>query len=316
MASSPITGLHHVTAFAGDPVANRRFYTEALGLRLVKRTVNFDDPSTHHLYYGDRDGSPGTLLTHFPRRGTARGRHGGGEIVETVLAVRAGSLDAWARRLEGFGGSVERREGAIEAGRPSVHVGDPDDMRLALIEDDALASDASSVGPVERMILSVADGELTAAFLTAHLGFRVLRAAADRIDLAIGDAAPTAPTAKPGQRLALRIEPEHTQQPMGAGTVHHVAWRVPNDAAQASLRSALVDAGIAVTPVLDRQYFRSIYFRVPSGHPGGIVFEVATDGPGFAVDEPSESLGTRLMLPPQYESRRAEIERRLPSLEA
>jgi glyoxalase family protein len=311
MTASLITGVHHVTAFASDPIANRRFYTEVLGLRLVKRTVNFDDPSTHHLYYGDRGGAPGTLLTHFPSPRTARGRHGGGEISETVMSVGVGTLDAWQARLERFGVGVDRRIGAVEPDRPSLHVGDPDDMRIALVEDASVAADASMVGPIERVVLSVADGEATAAFLTSHLGFGVLRASKAGIDLAIGDTSIPAP----GQRLSLRIEPDRTQQPMGAGTVHHVAWRVPTDTAQASLRTALVNAGIAVTPILDRQYFRSIYFRVPCGHPNGIVFEVATDGPGFAVDEPLETLGTRLMLPPRYEARRSDIERLLPALD-
>lgn len=299
-----ITGLHHVTAFAKDPRANLAFYTTALGLRLVKRTVNFDDPFTYHLYYGDQFGSPGTLLTHFPQPTAARARHGGSEILETTLAVAAGSLDACKARLLAVGTAVTDEE---DAGRRTLRFADPDGMLLAAIEDatatapsaPAESADASLVG-IERVTISVPDAKATIGFLEQTLGFATAAVRGPQHDLTLG-------AGGIGQRLTILDEPDRMRQPMGAGTVHHVAWRVPDEAAQRRIADELRRRGVAPTPVMDRQYFRSIYFRIP----GGVLFEIATDGPGFDVDEPRESLGASLKLPPQHEPKRLILEQQL-----
>lgn len=294
-----ITGLHHVTAFAKDPATNVRFYTEVLGLRLVKRTVNFDDPLTYHLYYGDPLGSPGTLLTHFPHPAAARARHGGSEITDIMLAIPRGSLGAWRRRLDAAKALDERPADGL-AGLRFV---DPDGMRFGLVEVDASTDGTDGIRGIERPVITVPDAERTIAFLARGFGFTVAASEGNCHDLTVG-------AGGLGQRLRIVEEPALARQPMGAGTIHHVAWRVPDEAAQRTVREALRAAGAAPTAVIDRQYFRSIYVSVP----GGILFEVATDGPGFDVDEPRELLGTSLMLPPQHEPRRAEIERTLPPL--
>lgn len=290
-----ITGLHHVTAFASDPLANVRFYTRSLGLRLVKRTVNFDDPTTYHLYYGDAVGSPGTLLTHFPQPRAARARHGTGEIAETILAGARGSLGSWRRRLAEAG--VEHTAGMIESlGIDGVTFADPDGMQLAIVEGDV----PEGALPVERAVLRVPDAAATLRFLADALGFVPAGSRGAHHDLALG-------AGGVGQRLTVVHDSASPHEPMAAGTVHHIAWRVPDADAQRRAAERVRSAGVAVTPVMDRQYFRSIYFRIP----GGIVFEIATDGPGFDVDESRESLGTALKLPPQYERRREEISRQL-----
>ncbi len=296
MSDPLVTGLHHVTAFAKDPRANLRFYTEVLGLRLVKRTVNFDDPLTYHLYYGDEQGSPGTLLTHFPHPNAKRGRHGSPEIIETILGIPRGSADAWQERLRGHGVDVER-------GDDRVAFEDHDGMRFALVEIGA-PDDAHAIRRIEGVAIRVPDVGETVGFLRELLGFRIESSGADRAVLTAGDE-------HEPQRIELVHAPVDPRTSMGAGTVHHVAWRVPDNAAQARAAAALRDARVPVTPVMDRQYFRSIYFRIPAG----VVFEIATDGPGFAIDEPAASLGSALRLPPQYEPRRAEIEAHLVPLD-
>lgn len=301
-----VTGLHHVTAFAKSPTENLRFHTRVLGLRLIKRTVNFDDPTTYHLYYGDATGSPGTLLTHFPHPLAAPGAHGGSEITDTLLEVPEGSLDFWRSRLAAAG--VAYSDASIA---PGLAFEDPDGMRYALVERPGSPSPTrwsggpdggSAIRRIAGVGIHVADADETSAFLSEVLGFREVVAVGARRTLEI----------EPDRsRIELVDDPKTPHRPMGAGTVHHVAWRVPDDAAQRRASEALVSAGIAVTPVRDRQYFRSIYFRIP----GGVLFEIATDGPGFAIDEPVERLGTSLKLPPQYETHRAAIEQALPPLE-
>lgn len=290
-----VTGIHHVTAFAKDPIANHRFYTDVLGLRMVKKTVNFDDPLTYHLYFGDDVGSPGTLLTHFPHPHAKLGVHGSPEILETVLTIKNGTLDIWLERLKAQGVTTERDD---HTGR--ITFADHDGMRFALVETDALGTADHSVTGIDSVVIRVPDLAQTRGFLRDAMGFTEADAAAGRSRLVLDDDAP-------GRRLELIEVPADRRTSMGAGTVHHVAWRVPDDAAQAAAATALNAAGVGVTPVMDRQYFRSIYFRIP----GGVVFEIATDGPGFDVDEPRDTLGEALKLPPQYEPRRAELEAHL-----
>ena len=293
-----LTGLHHVTAFAGNPGRHAAFYRHDLGLRLVKRTVNFDDPTTYHLYYGDEHGSPGTLITHFPHLYAKPGRHGVPEILVTRLAVPDGSLAVWRDRLD------KHRPAFSDAGT-ALAVSDPDGMRLELIETPARGGYAGGGVPDELAITGVHSvgvhlRELasTIDLLTDALGFRVAERDDRRAMLSLGER---------HAELELVADPTGPDSKMSAGTVHHVAWRVADDDAQAEAAGRLRSARIAVTPVLDRHYFRSIYFRIP----GGVVFEIATDGPGFAVDEPPAQLGESLMLPPQYEHRRSEIEAQL-----
>jgi glyoxalase family protein len=303
MAEPLITGVHHVTALAGDPRENHAFYTEVLGLRLVKRTVNFDDPTTYHLYFGDRVGSPGTLLTHFPHPHARPGVHGSPEIRETLLRAPMGSFGYWGERLAKFGVAAR----VVDAsGGPRLAFEDPHGMRFALTESDAAAGvdvytdggvDAvHAIMGIEGATIFVPSVDETAGFLSDVLGFTVEAADERGARLRLLDG--------PGQRLELAPPDGDGGSRLGAGVVHHIAWRVPSDAAQAELAERLVAAGLNVTPQQDRQYFRSIYFRIP----GGVIFEVATDGPGFDVDEPVDALGESIKLPPQYEPRREEIE--------
>jgi glyoxalase family protein len=301
-----ILGIHHVTAIAGDPQANIDFYTGVLGLRLVKLTVNFDDPTTYHLYYGDGLGRPGTLMTFFPWPGAAPGRIGTGQVAVTSFAVPEGALEFWRGRIEG---AAETRS---PFGDRVLALTDPDGLRLEIAAsretDPARAWEQGPVPPeyairgFHRVTLSVEAAERTAALLTETMGLRetAREGARFRFEAAAGGAGATvdligAPEEKPGR--------------VSVGTVHHVAWRTPDEDQQARWRATLTTGQrYNVTPVIDRKYFRSIYFR----EPGGVLFEIATDRPGMAVDEPANELGSRLVLPERLEASRAEIEKRLP----
>lgn len=312
-----ITGIHHVTAFAGEAARHRRFYTDALGLDLVKRTVNFDAPTMWHLYYGLAGGAPGTLLTHFPGAdgdgadAPPRTRLAGREIGLVTMSVAPGTLGAMRDRLASSGVATTT---TTAFGREGLMLVDPDGMALR-IEEHARRQQPDAAAEVARVALHVPDARETSAFLESVFGFRetaredrVLRLALIEGD-GEGDGEGGGDGGS-GREIDVVHAPELRPAQNAAGSVHHVAWRVPDDAAQAAARRALLAAGVAVTEVRDRQYFRSIYFRIP----GGVLFEIATDGPGFAVDEPAGSLGRALRLPPQYEPRRADIAARLPSL--
>lgn len=314
-----ITGLHHVTAFAKDPRKNVGFYTGVLGLRLVKKTVNFDDPFTYHLYYGDHAGNPGTLLTHFPNPMNARGAHGSNEIQRTTLAVGVGSLGFWRDRLASMGVEVAR---VLSFGQDALQFEDHDGMRFRMVEQarpmglaedrerEGIARDHAIVG-IAGVDIHVQDAGPTVAFLRDVLGFEVQRTegAATWLSLHRGSDGPIE-AAPLGQRLVV-VEDSSAHVPMGAGTVHHVAWRAPTLAVQKAAAEAVRAARLGVTPVIDRQYFQSIYFRIP----GGVVFEIATDAPGFAVDEPLETLGQSLQLPSQHEPLRERLAKTLVPLE-
>ena len=286
-----ITGIHHVTAFARDPAQNIAFYTKTLGLRLVKRTINFDDPTIPHFYFGDRAGAPGTILTHFPDPRMKQGVRGAPEIRETTLAIPLGSIDDWRARLNDRGVHNDIVESLGEA---RLRFPDPDGMRLALVERPG----ASASRPqIDSISIHVPDAHETERFLALAFGFERSDTDGARTKLA---------HASFDQRIELVNSPNEPIAKLAAGSVHHVAWRVPNEEAQQEVASRLRTLGIATTSVRDRHYFRSIYFRIP----GGVIFEVATDGPGFAIDEPPESL----RLPPQYEPRREELQNALAPL--
>lgn len=305
----PIQGLHHITAFAKDPQRNVDFYHNGLGQRLVKTTVNFDDPGTYHLYYGDEVGTPGTIMTFFPWPRAARGVRGNGEVGASAYTIGAESLDYWRKRLVDFGAPVSSEE--TRFGYDVLTFDDPDGMSLELIvSDDPATFQFWEEGPVPAahalrgfhgVTLWLAEAEPTAALLTEQMGYEFVGQEENRWRF-------KGSSNNIGMYLDLLIDPKRPSGRMGAGSVHHIAFRTRDDTEQLEYQQSLSRAGFGVTPVRDRQYFHSIYFRSP----GGVLFEVATDAPGFAIDEPVEALGQSLKLPPWLESQRANIERALP----
>ena len=307
-----LTGLHHVTAVAGDPRRNVDFYTHVLGLRLIKRTVNFDDPSTYHLYYGDSVGTPGSVLTFFPWAGIRRGRPGHGQAYATAFSVPAGSLDFWAARLRAHG--VAPATPIVRFGDEALAFTDPDGLVLELIatsESDARPahahpeiSAAHGIRGFHSITLAVTAAGPTAALLTGPMGYRATQTSPGRTRYTVA-------TGGPGSYVDLLVDPKLPRGLPGAGTVHHIAFRTPDDTSQAKAREILVGLDLQVSPVMDRNYFHSIYYREPEG----VLFEIATDNPGFTVDEPLATLGHALKLPAQYEPQRAEIEAHLPKID-
>ena len=313
MPTPPCPGLHHVTAICGDAQVNADFYVGTLGLRLVKRTVNFDDPGSYHLYYGDHSGQPGSLLTFFAWPGARRGRPGAGQVAAVTLAVPAASLDFWGERLVARGVAV--RPAVVRFGEPTLAFTDPDGMPVELAGVTAVApgfepTPAAGV-PVEHGIrgvravtLSERDAAPTAALLTARFGYRSAGEDNGRTRLRPADGT-TGISA-----VDLLARPDAPVGNVAVGSVHHVAFRARDDAEQTLWQRELDDHGLGVSPVMDRTYFHSIYFR----EPGGVLFEIATDGPGFTDDETLANLGRALKLPPGLEARRAAVERALPPL--
>lgn len=312
-----IRGIHHVTAIASDPQRNLDFYAGVLGLRLVKRTVNFDDPQTYHFYYGDEVGHPGSILTFFPWPGARRGRQGTGQVAVTSFAVLPTALGFWIERLLRHG---VKYEGPTKRGPPGADAGqvisfkDHDGLMLEIVAHAAAEArpawgDApgisrdNAIHGFHGVTLWVGEGEPTEKVLVDTLGFRPLREEGGTRRFESGDGGP-------GTLVAVRSIGGFVQGAGGAGTVHHVAWCVADDATQLAVRERVVEAGLHPTPVIDRNYFHSVYFR----EPGGVLYELATVPPGFAIDEPVERLGERLMLPRQYEPHRAEIEAVLPRI--
>jgi glyoxalase family protein len=310
--SMSIHGIHHITSLASDAQQNVNFYAGFLGLRLVKQTVNFDAPDVYHLYYGDEIGRPGTILTFFPFPDAARGKRGTGETSAVAFTVPSGSFDFWVPRLSRKGIPFLGPE--TRFGEKFVSFEDPDGMVVELFEG-ALGNGWAgwSGGPVETryairkfhgITLTHRSAAATAAFLTEDLGFTAGGAEGNRHRFLAGSG--------DGQALIDIIEDSASPPArQSAGSVHHIAWRAKDDAEQLEWRQELRKKGAAPTQVMDRQYFHSIYFR----EPGGVLFEIATDPPGFSIDEPVDSLGSRLQLPPWLEPERAVIERHLPPLE-
>ena len=306
-----VNGLHHITAISGPAQENLDFYAGVLGMRLVKRSVNQDDPGTYHLFYADAEGRPGTDLTFFPWAQMAPPRDGYGRAMETSLEVRPGSLDYWGARLEKYGvttQSVESRFGDRVLPFTDVH-----GLRLALVEPARHARaeftpwDSSPVA-AEHQIRGLYGAQLwqrdagpTARFLMNTLGFVELGSEGDWTRYGFEHASGV---------VDIRVVPDARRGQWGVGSVHHLAWRVDDEAHQLAVREAVEEIGGSPTPVIDRFWFKSVYFQ----EPGGVLFELATDGPGFAVDEDPAHLGETLVLPPFLEKHRTDIEAVLPTL--
>ena len=312
-----VLGIHHVTAIASDPQRNLDFYTGFLGLRFVKRTVNFDDPQTYHFYYGDEVGTPGTIMTFFPWPGAHRGRQGTGQVAVTSFAVVPSALGFWLERLIRHG---IRFEGPTKRGTTPgdteqvLAFRDHDGLMLEIVAHPGAEARTGWRGapgvPSENAIrgfhtvtLWEESGDDTERLLVDTLGFRPLREEEGMRRYTVGEGGP-------GSLVDVRTIGAFPEAASGAGTVHHIAWSVADDDAEVALRQRVLDAGFEPTPVIDRHYFHSVYFR----EPGGVLFELATNPPGFTVDEPVETLGQRLMLPAQYEPFRAQLEAALPAI--
>lgn len=304
-----LTGIHHVTAICGDPQQAIAFYAGTLGLRLVKRTVNFDDPSAYHLYFGDADGNPGSIVTFFAWPRAAHGRMGVGQVTALALAAPRGSLGFWARRLEAHGVAIDRREERF--GEQLIRFHDPDGLPVEIVASDPVEHHPTwPVGDIPEEVairalhsVTATIGPVASAARMYHevLGFREASRDGRRRRFEIGQGGA-------GALLDVVDGGDEGRGRIAVGQVHHVAWRTPSDEEELAWRERLLVSGRPVTPILDRQYFRSIYFH----EPGGVLFEIATDPPGFARDEPLASLGTRLLLPPWLEPWRGRIEEALP----
>ena len=306
-----ILGIHHITAIAGDAQRNYDFYSKVLGLRMVKKTVNFDDPGTYHFYYGNEHGTPGTILTFFPWMNVRQGAAGVGMATEIGYSVPADSLGFWAERFKA--NNVKHDQPLERLGEIILPFSDPDGLQLKLVvpekedsrkawETNDVKADAATKG-FHSITLTLRNMKPTAKVLTDVFGYKLLkqegnfyRFVTDAIDNAAIVDIFEDPTGKPG---------------IGAGgTNHHVAFRVKDEETLMAFREKVIAHGLNITPKIDRNYFFSLYFR----EPGGVLFEIATDNPGFDIDESVGELGTHLKLPIQYEPQRSEIEKILPAL--
>ncbi len=308
-----VLGLHHVTAIAGSPQDNIDFYSGVLGLRLVKRSVNQDDPATYHLFYADAEGRPGTDLTFFPWGQLPPKRAGTGLSMEVSLAVPPGSLPYWSDRLPRYGIGLGSSE--LRFGERTLPFTDPHGLEVALVEsDNALRRPftpwAEGPVPAEHQVRGLhgariweRDAAATGRFLTDVLGLHFQGQEDAWMRFSVRDG-------RSGSHIDVRGFPDLARGTWGVGGIHHLAWRVADDDHQREMREQVRASGIEPTPVIDRFWFKSVYFN----EPGGVIFELATDGPGFTVDEPSDQLGELLVLPPWLEPHRAHIEAALPPL--
>ena len=313
MASPALSGLHHVTALSGAAQENLSFYTGVLGLRRVKTTVNFDDPKTHHLYYGDTVGQPGTIITFFPWPRTRQGRAGAGMVGAVAFAVPAGTLDEWEAHLDEATVTARR---TTRFGDPLLQFDDPSGLTLELVATDAMENPDAwtpdgisadrALQSLHAPTLPVFADDRTLDLFTDLFGWTEIDEENDRHRL-------QAPDAERAHLVDLQVRDRHPSGRMGQGTVHHVAFRARDAQEQRHWQTTLREHDIQVTDVKDRQYFQSIYFRDPTWT-SGILFEIATDGPGFETDEPPDALGRTLQLPDWLETRRTELERALPTL--
>ena len=306
-------GIHHVTAIAGDPIGNIDFYTRKLGLRFVKKTVNFDEPSTYHFYYGDEIGSPGTILTFFPWTTAPAGQRGAGEAHQTAFRIPQRSIDYWTKRF--IEKEIPHQPQEMRFGEPVLPFTDHDGMALALVgiagaenepawSNDDIPSEHAIRG-FQGVMLLLNSAQKSAAILTDVLGFREVAEEGSVTRFAVAGNAR-------GGAVDIHLAEGAVRGHQGRGSVHHIAFRVPDDEQQRQMAEKLISAhGRHPTEQKNRNYFRSVYFR----EPGGVLFEIATDIPGFAVDEPVKALGRDLKLPKFLEPQRTEIERALPALE-
>lgn len=320
-AGDDICGIHHVTAIASDPQRNVDFYTSVLGLRLVKLTVNFDDPGTYHLYFGDEFGCPGTILTFFPWPSAPKGYRGTGQVITTSFLIPENSVSYWTSKLKDknipFKRSIKRFNDETV-----ITIYDPDGLELELVAHNSAKYMNGNVwkqGPIPEELairgfysatLSVDGYEYTSSVLTDVLGFNLIREEGSRCRFQLPKKQSEDKESDGANIVDVLCLPYTSRGYVGVGTVHHIAWRTPTDEQQKRLRSKVVQAGLNATPVIDRVYFHSVYFR----EPGGVLFEIATNPPGFAIDEKQEELGTRLMLPKWLEPVRKDLEKTLPPL--
>ena len=346
-AHPSILGIHHITAIAGNPQKNIDFYTSFLGLRLVKLTVNFDDPQTYHFYYGDEMGRPGTILTFFPWQSMPRGFRGTGQVITTSFLIPENSIEYWINRLKSQGisytGPTKRFDDNKEGGNSSsgcyeqvITLYDPDGMEIELVAHKDAETKKDHVwrrGPIPEdhatrgfhsATLSLEGYERTADLLTENMGFSKTKSEGSRFRFEIKDKDKEKIiddfySNKQKRELDLLNSPSavdlvclpYTQRgSMGVGTVHHIAWRTPTDASQLDMRKIIINTGLDATPIIDRTYFHSVYFR----EPGGILFEIATDPPGFTVDQKEEDLGQKLLLPEWLKPDRKYLEKVLPKI--
>lgn len=313
MKTTHVSGIHHITAIAGPPQENHRFYTEILGLRLVKKSINQDVPDTYHLFFADGAGNPGTDLTFFPWPDMGPGRVGAGVWGEVSFVIPPGSMEYWQERLTTAG--IEVRQPETRFGESVLPFVDPHGMTLSLTETETYEQfafdrwDRSPV-PADYQIralgsvrLTVRDDSSTTEFLAEAFGFSYAATDGAWNRYTVGEGAG-------GQRIDIRVDADAPRGKWGVGAVHHVAFRIPDDEQELTVRSQIVEGGGQPSPVIDRFWFKSVYVREPSG----ALCEVATDGPGFAADEDAHHLGESLVLPPWYESQRAQIEAILPKL--
>jgi glyoxalase family protein len=305
--NNKIKGLHHVTAIASDAQKNFDFYAGILGMRMVKKTVNFDDPGVYHLYYGNKEGSPGTIMTFFIYPGIAGGRKGKGQATLTSFSISAGSLDYWMKRLDKFNISHTKTKKLFE-GESFIYFEDYDGLGIELVANAKDMREGYGEGPVppghsikgfHGVTLREENPDITARLLTGLMDHKLVAEKSGRLRFS--------PDGKPGSIVDITSHSDGQWGLGGNGTVHHVAFATPSDGSQMEVRNRLFGNGLNVTPVIDRKYFHSIYFR----EPGGVLFEVATEPPGMAVDEDPEHLGETLQLPPWEEHNRKDIEKRL-----
>ena len=311
--NSKIPGLHHVTAIASDPQRNLDFYVGLLGLRFVKRTVNFDDPGTYHFYFGDNRGTPGTILTFFPWPGARRGIRGTGQVEATAFAISPDSIGYWLERLKQQHATPERTP--TRFGEEVIRLIDPDGLLIELIASnshgqidlwpDSHVPAEHAVRGFHSVSAALEGYERTARLLTESFGYRLIDESGNRFRFVSSDDSAS------GRIVDLLCLPDTGVGRVAAGSVHHIAFRAKDEAEQLKWREHLVDLGYNVTPVIDRTYFHSIYFR----EPGGVLFEIATEPPGFTLDEKLDELGTHLRLPPLMESARSQIEKILPPIQ-
>jgi glyoxalase family protein len=308
--SQNITGIHHITALASDVQRNINFYSGLLGLRFIKQTVNFDDPGVYHLYYGDETGTPGSILSFFPYSGIRQGRHGNGLVNTTTFSVPMDSIGYWEDRFKRHG--VNYKDAQERFGREVfIYFEDPDGLGLELVFTDNDEREPFSHGGIPgkyaiRGLFSVeiwARGyERTGGLLMEQMDHKLVDERGNRFRFAAKDA--------PGNYIDILVPASGMTGLRGAGTVHHIAFSTPNRETQVAVLHRVRKMGLQPTPVVNRQYFQSVYFR----EPGDVMFEVSTEGPGFTIDEKADQLGERLMLPPQFEGRRQSIEEGLPAI--